>query len=88
MKQKSIYSCQQCGYQSPKWLGKCPDCNQWDTLVEEQVVINKRSSRALPPPAVVQSISAVSVSDDDRVSCGIAELDRVLGGGLSLAHSV
>jgi len=82
MKQKSIYSCQQCGYQSPKWLGKCPDCNQWDTLVEEQVVMNKRSSRVLPPPAVVQSISAVSVSDDDRVSCGIAELDRVLGGGV------
>ena len=35
MKQKTIYTCQQCGYQSPKWLGKCPDCQQWNTLVEE-----------------------------------------------------
>ena len=82
MKQKSIYTCQQCGYQSPKWLGKCPDCDQWDTLVEEQVVVNKRTARPMPTPATVQPISAVSASDDDRVSCGIAELDRVLGGGV------
>ena len=82
MKQKSIYSCQQCGYQSPKWLGKCPDCNQWETLVEEQVVVSKRTMRAVPTPATVQPITAVSASDDDRISCGIAELDRVLGGGV------
>ena len=82
MKQKSIYSCQQCGYQSPKWLGKCPDCNQWETLVEEQVVVSKRAIRAVPTPATVQPITAVSASDDDRISCGIAELDRVLGGGV------
>ncbi len=82
MKQKSIYSCQQCGYQSPKWLGKCPDCNQWETLVEEQVVINKKTARPLPSPATVQSIAAVSTTDDDRISCGIAELDRVFGGGV------
>lgn len=82
MKQKSIYSCQQCGYQSPKWLGKCPDCNQWDTLTEEQVVVSKKTTRPLPPAAIVQSISAVSASDDDRISCGIDELNRVLGGGV------
>ncbi|MBE0502229.1 MAG: DNA repair protein RadA, partial [Desulfuromonadales bacterium] len=78
----SIYSCQQCGHQSPKWLGKCPDCNQWDTLVEEQVTINKKTARPLPPAAAVQSINAVCAADDDRISCGIAELDRVLGGGV------
>ena len=82
MKQKSIYSCQQCGYQSPKWLGKCPDCNQWETLVEEQVVISKKDARPLPPAATVQSIAAVSTTDNDRISCGIAELDRVFGGGV------
>ena len=63
MKQKSIYTCQQCGYQSPKWLGKCPDCSQWDSLTEEQVgrvfkdIDTKRSTTAylhLSPQLVVE----------------------------------
>jgi len=82
MKQKSLYTCQHCGYQSPKWLGKCPDCNQWDSLVEEQVTVARKGSRPLPAPAAVQALHEVALSVDDRLRCGIGELDRVLGGGV------
>jgi DNA repair protein RadA/Sms len=82
LKQKSLFTCQQCGYQSPKWHGKCPECDQWDTFVEEPIVVNKRTAKLMPAPAAVQPINAINASDDDRVSCGIGELDRVLGGGV------
>jgi DNA repair protein RadA/Sms len=82
---KTIFTCQSCGYQSPKWLGKCPDCNQWDSLVEE-VVSRKlakgprgqsQSGRSKPVP-----IDSVTVEDEYRLASGITEFDRVLGGGL------
>jgi len=82
MKQKSLYTCQSCGYQSPKWLGKCPDCNQWDSLVEEQVTIARKGGKALPAPAAVQPLCEVDLQGDARLGCGIGELDRVLGGGV------
>ncbi|PLX97845.1 MAG: DNA repair protein RadA [Desulfuromonas sp.] len=82
MKQKTIYTCQQCGYQSPKWMGKCPDCNQWNSLAEEQVTIAKKGARVAPPAATVKPLGEVSASDEDRCRCGIGELDRVLGGGV------
>lgn len=84
MKQKTIYTCQQCGFQSPKWLGKCPDCRQWNTLVEETLTPLKGKGKqataatGLPPQRLVE----VKSSEEDRVSCGIGELDRVLGGGV------
>jgi DNA repair protein RadA/Sms len=82
---KTIFTCQSCGYQSPKWMGKCPDCNQWDSLVEE-VVARKlakgprgqsQSGRSKPVP-----IDSVTVEDEYRLASGISEFDRVLGGGL------
>jgi len=82
MKQKSLYTCQQCGYQSPKWLGKCPDCNQWDSLVEELAPLARKGGRPMPTPATVQPLQAVALTADHRLGCGIAELDRVLGGGV------
>lgn len=84
MKQKSIYTCQQCGYQSPKWLGKCPDCQQWNSLVEETLAVLKGKGKqataasGLPP----QRLTEVQSSEEDRIRCGIGELDRVLGGGV------
>lgn len=84
MKQKSIYTCQQCGYQSPKWLGKCPDCGQWNSLVEETLAVLKGKGKqataasGLPP----QRLTEVQSSEEDRIRCGIGELDRVLGGGV------
>lgn len=82
MKTKTLYSCQKCGYQSAKWLGKCPDCNAWNSLVEE--VSFKGDTRATlgntdtaPVP-----IGQVAGETEDRFSCGITEFDRVLGGGV------
>lgn len=82
MKTRIIYSCQKCGYQSAKWLGKCPDCNAWNSLVEE--VHGKASSRAEVPgyESFPVPIGEVSGDSQERFSCGISEFDRVLGGGL------
>ncbi len=82
---KTAYVCQACGYQTPKWMGKCPDCEQWDTLVEESVhrspgkhgIAGGISFHAAPVP-----IDSVVVDAEFRLMTGISELDRVLGGGL------
>lgn len=82
-----IYQCQACGYVSPKWLGRCPDCGQWNTLVEERKDIthswwrsnSQRSSRTLNPP---QPITQIEYLKDRRIPTGIKEFDRVLGGGV------
>ncbi len=83
MKQKTIYTCQQCGMQSPKWLGKCSDCGQWNSLVEETVTVTK-GKRALPENSgtAPKRLADVTVTTEDRQECGFAEFDRVLGGGV------
>lgn len=85
----SIFSCQQCGAQSPKWIGRCPDCGKWNTYVEEiPPADDSADSRRLIPPsdtsavATIQSLAAVETSGGEHTPLGIAELDRVLGGGL------
>lgn len=84
MKQKTIYNCQQCGFQNPKWLGKCPDCGQWNTLVEETVAVTKKGSKTvvLRPEGVPVRLQDVNATNEDRIRCGIEEFDRVLGGGV------
>jgi DNA repair protein RadA/Sms len=82
LKQKTVYTCQQCGLQSPKWLGKCPDCNQWNTLVEEQQPVARGRGGGVPAAARPQRLAEVASTEEDRLCCGIAELDRVLGGGV------
>ena len=82
MKQKSFYTCQQCGYQSPKWLGRCPDCGQWNTLAEEALPFSRGKGRPATPGGQPLRLAEVAVTEADRIRCGIAELDRVLGGGV------
>jgi len=82
LKQKTIYTCQQCGYQSPKWLGKCPDCRQWNTLTEENRAVPRGKGRAAAPAGKPQRLREVAATEEDRIGCGIIELDRVLGGGV------
>jgi DNA repair protein RadA/Sms len=79
---KFIYTCQNCGYQTPKWLGKCPDCGQWDSIVEEiSSNIGKHSS--LPTEmSDPEKISGISFSHDSKVKTGINEFDRAIGGGI------
>ncbi len=81
-RQKTIFTCQQCGFQSPKWLGRCPDCRQWNSLVEEQPVAQSGHSRALAEPGKALKLSEVAIREEDRLSCGLSELNRTLGGGL------
>lgn len=82
----SIFFCQSCGYESSKWMGQCPGCREWNTFVEE--VVDKKSvtaggkARASAADAKVVSLSAIETTKDRRTSTDIAELDRVLGGGI------
>ena len=77
-KEKTVFLCGECGYESPRWMGKCPACGRWNTLVEETAV----SVRLPQQRGSVQRLSDVSVMNAARVSTGMSELDRVTGGGL------
>ena len=101
----TVFFCQNCGYESAKWMGQCPACREWNTFVEEPAAASSASKSSAKPTAGVvrwDSIGAgagapgnggrgrnkplalkeISVTDADRVSTGIAEMDRVLGGGM------
>lgn len=81
---KTYFQCQACGYTSPKWLGKCPDCDAWNTLVEEKSNPKPLQTRGYNPTgrSRPQPLSAISGGKEKRTSTGISELDRVLGGGV------
>ena len=83
-KVKTLFVCSECGYESLKWLGQCPDCHSWNTL-EEQVV-SAGSTVGVPTAnrtvSTAVSLSSVNPGDEPRLKCGISELDRVLGGGI------
>lgn len=86
-KNKTIFSCQSCGYETPKWMGKCPDCGQWHSFTEETVSSEPArrteettlSGAGAPTPV---SIDAIMVENEQRLQTGIGEFDRVLGGGV------
>ena len=83
-KSKTIYSCTECGATSPKWQGQCPGCNAWNTLVEtlaEKATPNSRFE-SLAPTAKLQNLSEIEAREVERISTGIGEFDRALGGGL------
>ncbi|MGF6753946.1 DNA repair protein RadA [Paraburkholderia sp. GAS334] len=82
-KQKTLYTCTECGGQAPKWQGQCPACGAWNTLVEtiaESASANRFQSLAKNAP--VQRLADIEASDVPRFSTGVSEFDRVLGGGL------
>ena len=82
---KTVYFCQECGYESAKWMGQCPGCKAWNTFVEETVSAKKnpsgnlKSSEKRQNPVILKDIS---LSEDERQTTQIRELDRVLGGGI------
>ena len=82
----TVFFCQNCGYESSKWLGQCPGCREWNTFVEE--VIDKKSVsssgklKSSLQKAEVVPLSKVKASDDERITTEMKELDRVLGGGV------
>jgi DNA repair protein RadA/Sms len=81
---KILYQCQNCGYASPKWLGKCPDCGGWNSFAEEERVTKLKSQKTAQPVI----LSEISSSTGTRYSTGIKELDRTLGGGVVMGSVV
>jgi DNA repair protein RadA/Sms len=84
----TVFFCQECGHESSKWMGQCPACKQWNTFVEEKVSVvgsgmggsaKTTGVKDTPKPT---SIGDISMHEDERMETGIAELDRVLGGGI------
>lgn len=84
MKAKTKFVCTACGYETPKWMGKCPGCSGWNTL-EEEIVRNEKASARTAATALSSKptrLNQVDVTDYERFPCGSRELDRVLGGGV------
>ncbi|MBR2405204.1 MAG: DNA repair protein RadA [Clostridia bacterium] len=86
MKQTTKFVCQECGYSTPKWLGKCPTCGNWNTFHEEIEVAPSRYASPSQPSMTRLSkpkkLSEINTNETKRTSSGILELDRVLGGGI------
>ena len=76
---RTVFACQECGYETPKWLGRCPDCSSWNTLVERVATEAPRFAGPSPPPL---ELSSLPHDDEPRLSFGLPEFDRVLGGGV------
>ncbi len=84
-KSKTVFVCSECGYETPKWAGKCPGCGEWNTMVEDVRLPQKSAISAAPRPAHTFSatpLSQINAADEHRFVTGISELDRVLGGGI------
>jgi DNA repair protein RadA/Sms len=79
---KHVFICQQCGKESPKWLGRCPDCQAWNSFVETKVTLSRAPSQLSSSESRPQELSQVEKGDFPRFHLGFAEVNRVLGGGL------
>lgn len=81
---KTVFFCQNCGYESAKWMGQCPGCREWNTFVEEPVAARTAQGRTAEKRSAAQPVklSEIQTDRDERTATGIEELDRVLGGGI------
>lgn len=79
---KTVFFCKECGYESAKWLGQCPGCKEVGTFVEEPTEIKVRIAKGLSTDNKPVVINEVTANDEDRMTTGFSELDRVLGGGV------
>jgi DNA repair protein RadA/Sms len=76
------YICSSCGYESLRWLGKCPGCESWNSFTEELIETSKRKPTISKSKYELNTINTISANEEDRIKSGIDEFDRVLGGGL------
>ena len=83
-KNKTVFVCNECGYESTKWLEKCPACNSWNTFFEQKIIESKNSSLKADNKKEnkPQKLDSYEAKETIRTSTGFEELDRVLGGGL------
>lgn len=82
-KMKTKFICAECGYESPRWMGKCPECNQWNTMNEEIIAPASTSKiNYIPSSNRPVTLGEVTIEDEDRITTGMGELNRVLGGGV------
>ena len=87
-KNKPIYVCTDCGYESAKWMGRCPSCGAWNKMEEQAPAAPApaagpaRKSTVLAPAAPAKTLLEIEESEQERVHSGIGEFDRVLGGGI------
>ena len=84
-KKKTLFECQNCGFQTPRWVGKCPSCNSWDSLMElnsEQIEFLKETSNRVTSKSKAVPIVNIKAEDIERFESGSRELDLVLGGGI------
>ena len=83
-KEKIVFFCKECGYESAKWLGKCPGCNLWNTFVEEKIKEKSSGIKIVSniPKSELKKLKDIQVIKKERFTSGFAELDRVLGGGI------
>src|SRR5919202_2011018 len=82
------FSCSECGYATAKWLGRCPSCGGWSTLVEERAPAPVSAKAGVGASRPLLRLVEVEAEDAERISTGVPELDRVLGGGLVPASVV
>src|SRR5665647_2428966 len=82
MKNKTIFLCNECGYESARWLGKCSACNAWNSMTEERVSPDSKSKVVSYFKSIPKHINEIELTDEERFSSGLGELDRVLGGGI------
>ena len=90
-KSRTLYYCRECGYESPKWMGQCPGCKEWNTFSEEPVVkktVSLGRNKAATHIQEPKSLSEVKTDEDERMPTGIREFDRVLGGGMVVGSLV
>ena len=78
----SVFFCQECGYESAKWMGQCPGCHAWNTFVEEKVEKNSPARKRAANEVTVSTLSQIETREEMRITTDIEELDRVLGGGI------
>ena len=85
-KTKTVFVCSECGYESVKWAGKCPECSAWNTLEEHLLTNTKQTAQSIASgnlkSVFAKTLSEINPSDEQRFITGISELDRVLGGGI------
>ena len=84
---KTVFVCNECGYETPKWVGQCPNCKEWNTF-EQEVISDKKAVGSMTSTAVkkvisdAKSLAEINITDEQRYITKIGELDRVLGGGI------